>query len=50
MGTIGKKILDWMVEKKIKEVNDVGTVMKEYYSNPEIIINAAEKKMDLKKI
>ncbi|MFH1695070.1 MAG: type II/IV secretion system ATPase subunit [Candidatus Micrarchaeota archaeon] len=45
-----KKILEWMVEKKINTVNSVGEVMKNYYSNSELVLNAAEKKLDLEKM
>ena len=45
-----KKILEWMAEKKINTVNSVGEVMKNYYSNSELVLNAAEKKLDLEKM
>ncbi len=45
-----KKILEWMVEKKINEVNKVGEVMKHYYSNPDNVFRAAEKKLNLDKL
>jgi flagellar protein FlaI len=45
-----KKILEWMKEKEIREVNEVGEVMKHYYSEPERVLEIAEKKLDLEKI
>ncbi len=33
-------ILKWMLENNIKDVNQVGRVMKLYYKNPDLIINA----------
>ncbi len=45
-----KKILEWMAEKKYNTVNQVGEIMKNYYAKPEIVLNAAEKKLDLNKM
>jgi len=45
-----KTILEWMVEKKINNVNTVGEVMKHYYSDSQTVLRAAEKKLDLEKI
>ncbi|MEE9525912.1 MAG: type II/IV secretion system ATPase subunit, partial [Candidatus Woesearchaeota archaeon] len=36
-------ILQWMLKNNIRDVNDVGQVMRIYYKNPNIIINAAKK-------
>lgn len=33
-----RKILDWMVRNKIRQVNDVGKVMKEFYLDPDNVI------------
>jgi flagellar protein FlaI len=38
------KVLQWMTEQKLTEVEDVGRVMKTYYSNEQVVIQAAEKK------
>ncbi len=36
------KILKWMVEKNLDGIDDVGKVMKTYYSDPETVLKAAE--------
>ena len=45
-----KNILEWMMEKKLSSVNQVGEVMKHYYSDSGTVVRAAEKKLDLDKI
>ncbi len=36
-----KTVLDWMVKKKIRKYNDVGTVIREYYADPTRIYRKA---------
>jgi len=36
-------ILDWMLKNNIKDVNEVGQIMRIYYKTPNIIIDAAKK-------
>ncbi|PJA19243.1 MAG: secretion protein [Candidatus Diapherotrites archaeon CG_4_10_14_0_2_um_filter_31_5] len=45
-----KNILEWMTEKKYNTVNQVGEVMKNYYSDSGTVARAAEKKLNLDKI
>ncbi|MEM0359867.1 MAG: ATPase, T2SS/T4P/T4SS family [Candidatus Diapherotrites archaeon] len=45
-----QKILDWMVDKKIKDVNSVGRVVAEYYNDPDRVIEIVRKNQDFKKI
>jgi flagellar protein FlaI len=39
-----KKIIDWMVEKNIRDVTEVGAILREYYVNPEIVLEKANAK------
>jgi len=39
-----KKILDWMVENKIKTVDGVGKLVAEYYRDPKNVLKMVEKK------
>ncbi|HII17067.1 TPA: CpaF family protein [Candidatus Woesearchaeota archaeon] len=43
-------ILSWMVKRKIRDINDVGMVVKQYYADAEAIVKAAQKNMDPKGI
>ena len=45
-----ERILVWMMENKINRLNDVGKLMKLFYSRPEIIIEAAKNNTDPKKV
>ncbi|MFH0969850.1 MAG: ATPase, T2SS/T4P/T4SS family [Candidatus Diapherotrites archaeon] len=36
-----EKILTWMVKEKIRDINEVGRVMAEYYSNPDTVLKRA---------
>jgi archaeal flagellar protein FlaI len=37
---LGKqKIIDWMIKKNLNNVNDVGSVMREYYTDPESVLD-----------
>lgn len=36
-------ILQWMLDNNIKNVDHVGKVMKIYYKNPDVVIEAAKK-------
>jgi flagellar protein FlaI len=38
-----QKILEWMVKRKISDVNRVGRVMAQYYMDPDSVLRAAEK-------
>ncbi len=42
------KVIDWMVKKKYKEVNTVGSIVSEYYINPEKVTKMAKKNEDWK--
>ena len=39
-----------MVKRKIRDINDVGMVVKQYYADAEAIVKAAQKNMDPKGI
>jgi len=41
-----KAILDWLVKNNIRQVDDVGKVMNEYYLDKEFVINAVKKNLD----
>ncbi|MFB6190130.1 MAG: type II/IV secretion system ATPase subunit [Candidatus Nanohaloarchaea archaeon] len=41
-----KKVLEWMEEKNINEVDTVGKIVAEYYSDPEEIVSLAESNGD----
>lgn len=41
-----EKVLEWMIEKNITDVNEVGMLIAEYYSDPEEIIEMAENSED----
>jgi len=41
-----QKILDWMVEKNIHDIESVGKYIANYYLNPENFVSAIEKKKD----
>ncbi len=41
-----QKILDWMVKNKIRQVNDVGKVMKEYYLDPDNVVKIASRNLN----
>ncbi|MBI2670848.1 CpaF family protein [Candidatus Woesearchaeota archaeon] len=45
-----QKILDWMVKNKVRQVNDVGKVMKDYYIEPEIVLKVINKNSDPKEL
>ncbi len=45
-----KTILEWMIEKKINDVNKVGEVMNKYYSNKDLVLEAVGKKLDFNKM
>jgi len=38
-----KKILDWMAAQDIHNINDVGKIIAEYYSNADIVLDAVRK-------
>jgi len=40
------KILNWLVANRVNEINDVGKIMATYYSNPELVTNAAMQKLN----
>ena len=41
-----KKILDWMIKKNIRSIQDVGKIMKEYYLDKEAINKLANKNLN----
>ena len=41
-----EKVLDWMIEKNVTDVNEVGMLIAEYYSDPEEIIEMADNSDD----
>ncbi|RLG19966.1 CpaF family protein [Candidatus Micrarchaeota archaeon] len=45
-----KKILDWMVKKDIRSIEDVGKVMNVYYKRPKDVLKAARKNLPLSKL
>jgi len=42
-----KQILDWMVKQQIKDVNDVGTVVAQYYKDKTVVLDAVKKNKPL---
>ena len=45
-----QKVLDWMVNKKVRQINDVGKIIKYYYIDPEIVLKVVTKNGDPKEI
>ena len=45
-----KEILEFLVKKGVRNVHEVGRVMKEYYLNKEDLLKIVKKNMDIKKI
>jgi len=45
-----EKVLQWMIDKGVTDVNEVGMLIGEYYSEPEEIIEMAENKEDPQEI
>lgn len=45
-----QKVLDWMVDKKVKDVNSVGRVIGAYYNDPERVVRGVKKKLEFKKV
>lgn len=45
-----KDILDFLVKKSVRNVHQVGKVMKEYYLNKEELLKIVKKNMDINKI
>jgi len=45
-----KKILEWMIKKNVRNVQDVGKVMREYYLNRDVFLKLINKNPDAKKI
>ena len=43
-------ILNWMLENKLGEINKVGQVMKAFYSQPDLVKNAAKKNLPPKEV
>jgi flagellar protein FlaI len=43
-------VLQWMIDKDVKDVNEVGMLIAEYYSDQEEIIEMAENKEDPQEI
>lgn len=44
------EILEWMDASKISSVDDVGAVIGLYYKSPDVVLDAAEKKLPLSKV
>jgi flagellar protein FlaI len=44
------EILEWMDASKISSVDDVGAVIGLYYKSPDVVLDAAEKKLPLNKV
>jgi len=42
------KVIDWLVENRINDVNDVGRIMATYYTEPESVVKAATEKSNPK--
>ncbi len=45
-----KKILEWMIENEVSTVDGVGSIVAEYYSEPEKIVKMAEEEEDPKEL
>lgn len=45
-----KKILQWMVDNRLTQVDDVGALMKVYYGDENVVVQAAEKNLSPSKI
>ncbi len=45
-----QKILDWMVKYNLRQINDVGKILKEYYNDPEIVLKIVNKNGDPKEL
>ncbi|MBI5046881.1 type II/IV secretion system ATPase subunit [Candidatus Micrarchaeota archaeon] len=43
-------VLEWMLKNKLEDMDDVGRVMKAYYSSPDDIVKAAEKNIQPQKV
>ena len=44
-----KKVLEWLLSKNIKEVNDVGKIITEYYIDKETVLDLVESERNLPK-
>ena len=47
---IRKKILEWMSKKKVRNVQDVGKIMRGYYLDRELVLKTVDKNSDPKKL
>jgi len=45
-----KEILDWMVKKKVRDVNSVGRVVAAYYNEPKKMVKSVRKGLDFDKV
>jgi len=45
-----QKVLQWLVKKKVKDINAIGRIVSIYYLKPEYIIKAAERNEDVEKV
>lgn len=45
-----QKILDWMVKYNLRQINDVGKILKEYYNDPEVVLKVVNKNGDPKEL
>lgn len=44
------KILNWLVQNHVNDINDIGKIIATYYANSEIVMNAAKQKLNPKVI
>jgi hypothetical protein len=42
-----KKVLEWLLSKNIKEVNDVGKIITEYYIDKETVLDLVESEKNI---
>ncbi len=38
-----RDILEWLVKNKVKDINEVGRIISEYYRNPDMVLNIVKK-------
>jgi flagellar protein FlaI len=38
-----KEILEWLIKNKVKDINEVGRIISEYYRNPEMVLKMVKK-------
>jgi flagellar protein FlaI len=45
-----QEILEWMLKRNMKSIDEVGAVMRAYYADPKVIVDAAKKNKPLPKL